>query len=132
MAQPTIIFGNSHQDERGIVRFVNDFSMDKVVRMYSIEPQVGTIRAWQGHKSEIKWFFVSKGAFLVKTVNMKTFERNEYQLHESTPKVLEIPGGYYNGFEALDSGSVLMVFSNFELEASQKDDFRMDLKRMEW
>lgn len=132
MEHPTIIVGNFHQDERGVVRFVNDFSMNEVVRMYSIEPKVGAIRAWQGHETESKWFFVAKGAFVVKTVNMKTSERQEFQLNESTPKVLEIPGGYYNGFEALDSGSVLMVFSNFELEASQKDDFRMDLKRMEW
>jgi dTDP-4-dehydrorhamnose 3,5-epimerase-like enzyme len=127
-----IINGNTHTDFRGTVRFVNDFDMTQVVRMYCIEPKLGVIRAWQGHKKETKWFYVAKGSFLVKTVEMSSFERKEYLLKDTESKVLEIPGGYYNGFEALEEGSVLMVFSDFGLEESKGDDFRESLDNVIW
>lgn len=123
-----LIKGNSHTDHRGTVRFVNDFDMSRVVRMYCIEPKMGVVRAWQGHKRETKWFYVAKGSFLVKTIEMSSNRRNEYLLIYSESNVLEIPGGFYNGFEALEEGSVLMVFSDFDLEASKEDDFRENFK----
>ena len=127
-----IINGNTHSDSRGTVRFVNDFDMTKVVRMYCIEPKLGVIRAWQGHKKEIKWFYATKGSFLVKTVHMDTSEKKEYHLKDTESKVLEISGGHYNGFEALEVGSVLMVFSDFGLEESKGDDFRERLDNVIW
>lgn len=127
-----IIKGNSHTDSRGTVRFVNDFDMSRVVRMYCIEPQMGVIRAWQGHKKETKWFFVAKGSFLVKTVDMVSREKEGYLLQDGFSDVLEIPGGFYNGFEAKEEGSVLMVFSDFDLEASQADDFRESVDQIFW
>ncbi|MCG9881030.1 MAG: hypothetical protein MH472_10575, partial [Bacteroidia bacterium] len=78
-----LIEGNIHQDERGGVRFVNDFDMSDVVRMYCIEPKVGVVRAWQGHKIERKWFYVAKGRFLVKTVAMESLNKVEYVLTSS-------------------------------------------------
>ncbi|NDC29374.1 MAG: hypothetical protein EBZ58_00240 [Bacteroidetes bacterium] len=106
--------------------------MSQVVRMYCIEPKVGVIRAWQGHKIETKWFYAVKGSFMVKTINMNLIERMEYQLIDLEPKVLEISGGYYNGFESLEEGSVLMVFSDFRLEESKRDDFRESLENLNW
>ena len=127
-----LIVGNIHQDERGVVRFVNDFDMSSIVRMYSIEPKMGVVRAWQGHKIETKWFYAAKGSFLVKTMNMDTLEKKEYHLKATESKVLEISGGHYNGFEALEEGSVLMVFSDFGLEESKGDDFRESLENIFW
>jgi len=127
-----LITGNTHTDLRGTIRFVNDFDMSQVVRMYCIEPKVGVIRAWQGHKNETKWFYAVKGSFMVKTINMNLIERMEYQLIDLEPKVLEISGGYYNGFESLEEGSVLMVFSDFRLEESKRDDFRESLENLNW
>lgn len=127
-----VIKGNLFEDERGVVRFVNDFDMSRVVRMYCIEPKMGVIRAWQGHKVETKWFYVAKGSFLVKTVDMETMSRKEYLMSSSESKVLEIPGGYFNGFAALEEGSVLMVFSDFRLKESKVDDFRQSLDNIEW
>ena len=124
--------GNTHTDLRGTVRFVNDFDMTQVVRMYCIEPKVGVIRAWQGHKHETKWFYAVKGSFLVKTINMNLKEKMEYQLIDLEPKVLEISGGHYNGFVSLEEGSVLMVFSDFELVDSKRDDFRESLENINW
>jgi dTDP-4-dehydrorhamnose 3,5-epimerase len=127
-----VIKGNIYKDERGIIRFVNDFDMTFIKRMYCIEPELGVIRAWQGHKKEVKWFYVVKGSFLVKTVTMDLQVREKYYLSYNESMLLEIPGGYYNGFEAMEEGSVLMVFSNFGLEESKEDDFRESLDNIEW
>jgi dTDP-4-dehydrorhamnose 3,5-epimerase len=127
-----LIKGNLHVDKRGVVRYVNDFDMSRVVRMYCIEPKFGVIRAWQGHQKETKWFYAAKGSFLVKTIKMDTLEKNEYLLKDNESIVLEIPGGYYNGFVAMQEGSVLLVFSNLNLEASKGDDFRESLEKMKW
>ncbi|MCF8427090.1 MAG: WxcM-like domain-containing protein [Bacteroidia bacterium] len=127
-----VIEGNIHRDERGVVRFVNDFDMSRVVRMYCIEPKLGVVRAWHGHKKETKWFYAAKGSFVVKVIDMNTRLLNQYVLTELESMVLEIPGGNYNGFEALEEGSVLMVFSNFSLEKSKADDFRLSIQEMAW
>jgi len=127
-----LTIGNIHIDGRGTVRFVNDFDMTRVVRMYCIEPKLGVIRAWQGHKKETKWFYVTNGSFIVKTINMETGSRKEYKMNASESNVLEVPGGHYNGFEAVEEGSVLMVFSNFNLEDSKNDDYREALHKISW
>ena len=127
-----LIEGNVFVDERGVVRFVNDFEMTCVVRMYCIEPKLGLVRAWQGHKKETKWFYAVKGSFKVQTINMETNERNTHNLLATESKVLEIPGGNYNGFESLEEGSVLMVFSDFSLNKTKEDDFRESLERFHW
>lgn len=127
-----MIEGYIHRDERGVVRFVNDFDMSRVVRMYCIEPKLGVVRAWQGHKKETKWFYAVKGSFVVKIVDMNTRLFDQYVLTELESQVLEIPGGNYNGFEALEEGSVLMVFSDFALEKSKRDDFRLGVGELPW
>lgn len=127
-----LIEGNLHKDKRGSVRFVNNFDMSQVFRMYCIEPKLGVIRAWQGHKKETKWFYAAKGSLLVKTVEMVSFDREEYHLKDTESKVLEINGGHYNGFEALEEGSVLMIFSDFGLEESKEDDYRESLQNLNW
>jgi dTDP-4-dehydrorhamnose 3,5-epimerase-like enzyme len=127
-----LIKGNTHSDERGIVKFVNNFEMKEVVRMYCIEPKLGVIRAWQGHKNETKWLYVTKGSFIVKVIDMKTGWLNQYRLTQCESDVLMVPGGNYNGFEALEEGSVLMVFSNFNIEESKADDFRESLDNIKW
>lgn len=106
--------------------------MTKVVRMYCIEPKLGVIRAWQGHKKETKWFYAARGSFLVKTLHMDTSEKKQYHLNDTVSKVLEIQGGHYNGFEALEEGSVLMVFSDVDLASSKADDFREYLDKLKW
>ncbi|MDX1652429.1 MAG: WxcM-like domain-containing protein [Brumimicrobium sp.] len=130
---PLEIIGSEHTDHRGKVRYVNQFEMSEIVRMYSIEPLSDTIRAWQGHRKENKWFFAAKGSFLVKIVNMDNKNiRFEYTLSESESKIIKIPGGYFNGFQALQPRSVLMIFSDFSLEQSVKDDYREELNNIPW
>lgn len=127
-----LMSGNIFTDNRGILKFLNDFNMSSIVRMYSIEPKLGLIRAWQGHKLETKWFYAVKGSFLVKTINMKTLFKSEYHLNSLIPSVLEIEGGYFNGFESLEAGSILIVYSNFDLNKSKQDDFRVGIDKYPW
>jgi dTDP-4-dehydrorhamnose 3,5-epimerase len=128
-----LINGNTHIDSRGMIRFINDFDMTKVVRMYSITPELGVIRAWQGHLLETKWLFAAKGSFTVKTVPLNNTDLvTEWNMSEMSSQVLQIPGGHYNGFKSNQKGSILMVFSDTGLETSKTDDIRQTLELLPW
>lgn len=58
-----VIEGSSFQDNRGIIRFVNEFDLKNIRRMYVIKPETNVIGAWQGHKIVKKWFYVLSGFF---------------------------------------------------------------------
>ena len=132
-----IIPGNRHNDSRGFLNFFNEFSLEKIVRMYEIAPEnTSIVRAWQAHKKESKWFYCSKGAFTVNLVKVDNFnnpsddlETFNFELNEDTPQVLHIPGGYANGFKSLVNNSKLIVFSDLDLEDSKNDDFRFDTNK---
>ena len=136
-----IIKGNIHIDQRGIVKFVNDFHFENVRRFYTItHPDTTTIRAWQGHKLETKYFYVTKGSFLINWINIDNWEHpskelkiNTHTLTDTQSEILIIPHGHVNGFKALEPDSTLMVFSDMSLEESKEDDFRFpqDYWRME-
>ncbi|MGN6602877.1 MAG: WxcM-like domain-containing protein [Ginsengibacter sp.] len=131
---PQIIQGGTHTDERGKLVFFNEFDMARVKRFYVIEPAgASTVRAWQGHKKEEKWFYVISGSFKVVLVQPDDWESpsvelatEEFELAASKPQVLHVPGGYANGFRSLEAGSKIMVFSPFTVEESAGDDYRFD------
>jgi dTDP-4-dehydrorhamnose 3,5-epimerase-like enzyme len=128
-----LIQGNIHTDSRGTVSFINEFDMNKVIRMYSITPEISVVRAWQGHQIETKWFYVAKGSFIIKVISIENPSLiSEYTMSEINSQVLHIPGGHYNGFEATEKGSVLMVFSDTDLQASIADDIRQTLEVLPW
>jgi dTDP-4-dehydrorhamnose 3,5-epimerase len=61
---PSWIEGEIHADERGEIVSVNGFSLEDVRRFYVISNESPeTIRAWQGHKKETKYFFALEGSF---------------------------------------------------------------------
>ena len=128
-----IIEGSTFQDNRGFIRFINDFDLEKVRRMYLIKPELNVIRAWQGHKKETKWFYVLSGSFQVQTINMLDLNnRQNIILRSNENKVLNIEHGNYNGFLALEESSELLVFSDQTLEESKEDDFRLTLEDLKW
>ena len=128
-----LIDGSSFQDNRGFIRFINDFDLEKVRRMYLIKPELNVIRAWQGHKKETKWFYVLSGSFQVQTINMLDLNhRQNIILRSNENKVLNIEPGNYNGFLALEHSSELIVFSDQKLEESKEDDFRLTLVDLKW
>ena len=112
-------------DDRGSVRFVNDFNFDGVKRFYQVENhRRGFIRAWHGHKKEGKYVYVTSGSVLLGVVNMETEEVSKFVLTDKSPKILWIPPGYYNGFKSLEENTKIIFFSTSTLEESLGDDIR--------
>ncbi|MDP3463658.1 MAG: dTDP-4-dehydrorhamnose 3,5-epimerase family protein [Bacteroidales bacterium] len=134
-----LIKGNLHTDHRGTIRFVNDFTFDGIKRFYTItHPDNNIIRAWQGHKLETKYFYVTKGSFLINWIEIDNWEKpstdlkiNAHTLSQTQSEILIIPPGHVNGFKALEPGSTMMVFSDMLLEDSIKDDFRYPVEYWE-
>lgn len=126
------INGGVAVDDRGSVRFVNDFHFDGVKRFYQIQNhEVGFVRAWHGHKNEAKYVYVPKGSFLVGAVE---FDRHaadpeKFILSSESPAVLYIPQGYANGFMNLTPDAIIQFFSTSTLDESLGDDIRFNADR---
>jgi dTDP-4-dehydrorhamnose 3,5-epimerase len=128
-----LIKGNRFVDNRGIIRFNNEFDMTAVKRMYLIEPTPYLIRAWQGHQIENKWFSVVSGSFEVQIVSMTDLSvKKSFILSEDLDEVLKIEAGFYNGFKALEPQSKLMVYSDKSLSNSLNDDYRLSVEQLTW
>lgn len=122
----TIVNGGLATDDRGTLRFVNDFDFSAVKRFYQVENhQAGYIRAWHGHQKEGKYVYCARGSALVGAVEMGTEgPARKYTLSASQPKILFIPPGFANGFKTLEAGTILVFFSTSTLEESKGDDIR--------
>lgn len=127
MMETKILNGGISVDDRGSVKFVNDFNFEGVKRFYQVENhRIGFIRAWHGHKKEGKYVYVSNGSILVGTVNMETEEIKKFILSDKSPKILWIPPGYYNGFKSLEENTKILFFSTSTIEESLGDDIRKE------
>jgi dTDP-4-dehydrorhamnose 3,5-epimerase len=132
MNKPKIIEGGFFEDNRGEMRFVNEFKFTDIVRFYFIKHiKTDIIRAWQGHRYEQKYFYPISGSFVIAWVKIDNFEKPSPDLipdyHIVTSKKSEliyIPKGYANGIRALTPNSELMIFSDTEVEQSVKDKIR--------
>ena len=144
--QDNIISGGVAVDDRGSVRFVNDFDFSGVKRFYQVDNhKQGFIRAWHGHVGEGKYVYVAKGSALVGAVEMEVREPIEVVayvglitpegevfkcvLSSQCPKVLWIPPGYANGFMNLTQDTIIQFFSTSTLEESLGDDIRFPYDR---
>jgi dTDP-4-dehydrorhamnose 3,5-epimerase len=129
-----IIQGGIHQDPRGKIIHINDFDMELVKRMYHFhQSDVSIIRAWQGHKKEMKWMHCIKGSYAVRIVELDSIDKpsrsllpKEYTLSSNNSQVLHIPPRHANGFKAIEPNSILIVFSNMNVEDSNSDLIRYD------
>lgn len=132
--QPYLITGGKHIDERGCIKFINDFDMSAVKRLYFTEHfTTDVIRAWQAHIVEKRWFLCVEGEFLIKLVKIDDFENPsenlrvfKYYLESKTPQILYIPEGYANGFQAKKENSKLMIFADYALGVNPDDQIRYD------
>ncbi len=119
------IEGGLFADDRGFLRFVNDFDFSQVKRFYQVENHsAGFIRAWHGHKREKKFIYVPKGTALIGLVNMETEDIYKFTLSSQKPCILCVPEGYANGFKTLEQDTIIMFFSSSTLEESHWDDYR--------
>lgn len=139
--KPQVIKGGFFEDERGSMRFVNEFSFGDVKRFYFIKhPNTTFVRAWQGHQFEKKYFYPIKGKFVVAWVKIDDFKNPsdnlvpEYHiLSEQNSELLSIPKGYANGLKALEPNSEIMIFSDMKLEQSVEEKIRFDAdKWLDW
>ncbi|MDX1641491.1 MAG: dTDP-4-dehydrorhamnose 3,5-epimerase family protein [Balneolaceae bacterium] len=120
-----ILSGDLVTDDRGIVRFVNDFDFKKVKRFYQVNNhRKGFIRAWHGHKEEDKYVYVSSGCALVGVVNLETEEMEKFVLSAYKPRILWVPANSANGFMSLEEDTSVIFFSSKTLEESKDDDIR--------
>lgn len=133
LEKPSIIKGGVAVDDRGALRFVNEFNFESVKRFYMVENhESGFIRAWHGHAHEAKFVYVVSGSALVVAVGLNEASPNlavescfRTVLSDATPAILKIPGGYYNGFKTLTPNCRVMFFSDATIEQSKSDDLRL-------
>lgn len=135
--------GGLFVDDRGVIRFINDFPSN-IKRMYQVENScglIGAVRAWHGHLKENKYVYVPRGIVEVKIIKMKKSECHgcftgyipdgpadrilTFTLSSFQPSILHINNGYYNGFKTLTDDAIVQFFSTSTLEESKNDDFRL-------
>ena len=122
------IKGGVAVDDRGSVRFVNDFDFKNVKRFYQVSNhKEGFISAWHGHEKEGKYVYVAKGSALIGAVKLDgTNNPHKFILSSQSPKVIYIPPGYANGFKNLEEDTIVQFFSTSTLEESLGDDIRCE------
>lgn len=119
--------GNIFADDRGFLRFVNDFNFENVKRFYQVENhKKDFIRAWHGHKKEGKYVYVVKGTALIGAVDLETENISKFILSSQKPSILYIPPGFANGFKNLEDDTIMMFFSTSTIEESKGDDIRFE------
>ncbi|RZK43801.1 MAG: sugar epimerase [Pedobacter sp.] len=128
---PTLINGGEHVDQRGSIKFFNDFDMREVKRFYCIQNKdTSVVRAWRGHKIEQRWFTVIEGEFLIRFVKIddwaapsKDLHLGEFTLSANHNQVLHMPAGYATWIEAKKEHSSLMVFADHDIDHAPLDDY---------
>ncbi|MCS4301634.1 MULTISPECIES: WxcM-like domain-containing protein [unclassified Chryseobacterium] len=126
--------GNKFEDERGVIRFNNDFDASVVKRIYIIEnANINFVRGWQGHAIEQRWFSCIKGSFRIAVVEVDDFNNPsqdlDVQYYELTPETLDflhIKAGCITAIKAEEEGSKLLVLANYGL-GEIKDEYRFPL-----
>jgi dTDP-4-dehydrorhamnose 3,5-epimerase len=132
MNKPQLIQGGLAVDDRGMIRFVNDFRFEGVGRFYQVSNfSTETVRAWHGHKREEKWVYVAQGAAIVAAVEFdhdtkpsRNKEVHRFVLSDKNPGIVAIPAGYANGIRALEPETTILFFSSSPLEEAKDDDYR--------
>ena len=139
MNRETIIDGGLATDDRGTLRFVNDFDFAGIKRFYQVENhRAGFVRAWHGHDKEAKYVYVAKGSAMIATVPLDDMTKGDITnivttvLSANKPQILCIPPGFCNGFKTLEDGTIIQFFSTKTLKESLDDDYRFDCDEDFW
>ena len=131
--KPSEIKGKVHTDFRGSLYYNNDFDAKEVKRIYFIENKdTKTVRAWQGHKIEQRWFSAVQGSFEIKLIEVddwitpsKNNTIHSFILKANQLDVLHVPKGYISSIQALELNSKLMLMADYLL-GEVKDEYRFD------
>jgi len=131
---PILLKGNCHTDERGNLKYKNNFDTSEVKRTYIIENKSTVFkRGWQGHKVEQRWFSALSGSFQIQLIKVDDWEHPSttlnpfvFQLESKTLDVLHIPAGYISCIQATEENSKLLVMADYLL-GQISDEFRYAL-----
>tara|TARA_Y200000002_G_C22536929_1_gene602223 strand:+ start:318 stop:758 length:441 start_codon:yes stop_codon:yes gene_type:complete len=134
MTKINLINVETSVDDRGYLHYCNSFDMTKYVRFYDvINYQRNFIRAWHAHKHEAKAVIVREGSAIVCLVKIDDWENpskkldiKKFFLSKHSPKLIEIPAGYANGFMSLEPNTKVTFYSDKKLDGSLNDDFRYE------
>lgn len=126
-----VIRGGQATDDRGTIRFVNDFDMSKVKRFYIIKnADVKLVRGWRAHRIEQRWLYVMSGAFCLDFVQIDNWIKPSLDLpierkiiQASDTRVVHVPAGYGTAIQALEENSEVLVFSDYGIDHAKNDDY---------
>lgn len=132
--KPTIIKGAKFSDNRGILRFNNDFNASETKRIYAIQnANQNFIRGWQGHKIEQRWFSAISGSFIIKLIKIDNWENPsrdleilEFTLSSETLDFLHVPAGYISWIKSKDPSATLLLLADF-FAGEINDEYRFPL-----
>ena len=130
------LIGNSFVDERGTLFYNNGLDLSEIKRMYVIENRdLRTVRAWQGHQIEKRWFIAVKGRFLIKLAKIDDFDCpsdsldvQSIELDSTTLDAVVVEAGYASSIRALQVESKLLIFFNYKM-GEVEDNYRYNPTR---
>lgn len=136
MSEPKIIQGGAAIDDRGVLKFNNDFKFDDVKRFYIMQNhQPMFVRAWHAHKNESKYIMVIHGTAMVCAVKIDDWDAPSKNLpvfkvvlSELSPNMAYIPAGYANGIMTYTQDTKVVIYSDKTLDESKRDDVRYDAR----
>ena len=129
---PWIIEGGRHVDNRGSLAFFNEFAFSGVERFYIIRPErPETVRGWNGHQREQKWFTAVEGSIAVAVVRPDGWQFpdghapvSRFVLSATKPQILAVPPGHATAIVGISPQSALLVFSTGTIDQAPSDNYR--------
>lgn len=111
-----------HHDERGffeeLIRVSDEFFKEGFGQLSHSFMKNGVIKAWHIHKTQIDWWFVSRGNLHVALYDLRTSSPtfkmlNEFVLGENGQNVvLKIPGGVAHGCKVIGNHAELFYVTS--------------------
>lgn len=131
-----VITGGVAEDQRGQIRFVNEFNMSLVERFYIIKNKdLELVRGWRAHRIEQRWFYAISGGFSIDLIKIDNWDIPSNDLlvdrvvvHSTNHNILHVPAGYATAIQALEVESELLVFADYPLSHASIDDHTYELK----
>lgn len=99
--------------------------------MYTIENvDVHSIRGWQGHKIEQRWFSTINGTFKIQILSIDYFEKGLiglkpycFVLKFDQMDILHVPAVFVSSIQGLEVGAKLLVLAGYKV-GEVDDEFR--------
>lgn len=132
--RPTLLKGNVFSDERGNIKYNNEFDVLPFKRIYFIHNNIDKpIRGWMGHKIEQRSFVACTGTFKIYTVApldwqspSKSTDISSFTISSDELNVLKVPPGHMTAINQLEENGLLLVLGDYYL-GEINDEYRLPL-----